>query len=131
MYLIDTDIMIFMLKGHLEVKKNFQVHLADPKALSVVTYGELFYGAEKSTRPVENTAKIRRLSELLPIIDISSTVMETFGSLKAKLEKQGEKLDDLDIIIASTAIHMGYTLVTNNIRHFQRIPELTIENWAK
>jgi len=131
MYLIDSDILVFLLRGKRRVAESFEAHAADPKALSVISYGELLYGARKSARPVENVAKVRRISDVFPVIDVSPAVMETFGSLKAELEKQGKKIDDFDLIIASTAVHLSYTLVTNNVRHFRDIPDLALENWAK
>jgi len=58
-------------------------------------------------------------------------VIETFVSLKIKLEQQGARIDDVDLTIAATAIHLNYTLVTNNTRHFARIPDLLTVNWTK
>ena len=131
MYLIDTDVLVFVLRGDGKTAANLQAHAGDPKAVSAISYGELLYGAMKSARPVENAAKVRRIGELFPVVDVSPPVMETFGTLKAELEKRGEKLDDFDLIIASTAIHLSYTLVTGNARHFQRVPDLMVENWAR
>lgn len=131
MYLIDSDILIFALRGDPKVIRNFEAHAADPKALSVISFGELLYEAIKSGHPLENAAKVRRIAELFPVVDVSQVVMETFGWLKVDLEKRGQRLDDFDLIVASTAIHLSYALVTNNVRHFQRIPDLTVENWAK
>ena len=131
MFLIDSDILVFLLRGNQRVTERFEAHAADPKALSVISYGELLYGAMKSARPVENTAKVRRIAGLLPVIDVSPAVMETFASLKAELEKQGKRVDDFDLMIASTAIHLSYTLVTNNVRHFRDVPGRTVENWAR
>jgi tRNA(fMet)-specific endonuclease VapC len=131
MFLIDSDILVFLLRGNERVSERFAAHAADPKALSVISYGELLYGAIKSARPVENTAKVRRIAELLPMVDVSPAVMETFASLKAEMEQHGKKVDDFDLIIASTAVHLSYTLVTNNVRHFREIPGLAVENWAK
>jgi tRNA(fMet)-specific endonuclease VapC len=130
-YLLDTDIVIYALKGVPRVVANFEEHAADPKALSVITYGELYYGAMKSTRPVENVARVRRTGELFPVIDVSRGVMETFGSLKAQLEANGKTIDDFDLVIAATALMLNYKVVTNNERHFRHIPGLTIENWTK
>ncbi len=131
MFLIDSDILIYMLRGNVEVARRFADHAGDPKAMSVISYGELLYGAAKSERPVENAARVRRIAELLPVIDVSLAVMETFGSLKAELEGRGSRLDDFDLIIASTAIHLSYRLVTNNARHFERVSDLAIENWSQ
>ena len=131
MYLIDTDILIYSLKGQSEVMDHLRRTATAPKALSVISYGELLYGARKSARPDENLARVRRLGEVLPVIDVSPAVMEAFGSLKARLEQDGRRLDDFDLVIAATAITIGYRLVTNNERHFARIDGLHLENWAK
>ena len=56
--------------------------------------------------------------------------METFAEIKADLQNQGNVIDDMDLLIAATALTMNYTLVTNNERHFSRIPGLQIENWS-
>ncbi len=131
MYLLDTDTLIYALKGVPEVVRNFQAHAADPKAISVMSYGELLYGAGKSARPVENTARVRRAVELIPVIDVSRAVMETFASLKAELDKKGKPVDDFDLVIGATALVLNYRLVTNDERHFRAIPGLKIENWTK
>jgi len=130
MYLIDTDILIYSLKGLPQVMDHLNRTAAAPKAISVISYGELLYGARKSARPDENLARVRRLGEVLPIIEVSPAVMEAFGSLKARLEHDGRRLDDFDLVIAATAITIGYRLVTNNEPHFSRIEGLYLENWA-
>lgn len=130
-YLIDTDIIIYSLKNHDQVVKNFRNFKEAPKAISVITYGELVYGARKSANSEKNLAKVYRLAELFPIIDISPAIMEIFGELKASLEKSGKTIDDMDLLIASTAIVNNLILVTNNEKHFQRIPGLEMVNWTK
>jgi len=131
MYLIDTDILVFLLRGNRRVAETMADHAADPKAMSVITYGELLYGAAKSTRPVENAAKARRLCQLFPLIDVSGEIVETFAPLKAELERRGERLEAADLLVAATALHVSYTLVTNDVKHFRRIPGLLVENWAE
>jgi tRNA(fMet)-specific endonuclease VapC len=131
MYLLDTDVIIYALKGVPAVIRNFETNAAHPKALSVITYGELVYGATKSARSVENLARIRRTVELFPVIEVSRAVMDTFGTLKVELEKSGKRVDDFDLVIASTALILNYKLVTNNEKHFRHIRGLTLENWAK
>lgn len=129
-YLIDTDIIIYSLKGEQKVTNSFEERLNDPKSISVITYGELVYGAKKSQQEQKNMARVRRIAEIFPIIDISPAIIETFGDLKATLEKTGNIVADMDLIIASTALTHKMILVTNNEKHFQKIPELQIENWA-
>lgn len=130
MYLIDTDILIYSLKGDPVVVNYLRRSSTNPKAISVISFGELIYGAHKSARPNQNLARVRRLGEVLPVIDISPAIMEAFSSLKAQLEQGGSRLDDFDLVIAATAITVGYRLVTNNEKHFSRIEGLEIENWA-
>jgi tRNA(fMet)-specific endonuclease VapC len=129
-YLIDTDIIIYSLKGRQKVTDSFEERLNDPKSISVITYGELVYGARKSQREQKNMARVRRIAEIFPIIGVSPAIIETFGHLKATLEKTGSIVADMDLIIASTALSHNMILVTNNEKHFQQIPELQIENWA-
>lgn len=129
-YLIDTDIIIYSLKQYPLVKKNFSFHLEDSKKISVITYGELVFGAKKSKDYHKNIAAVHRISELFPVIEVSEAIMETFADIKAFLHKKGNVIEDMDLIIAATAITMNYTLVTNNEKHFSRIPGLLIENWA-
>lgn len=131
MYLLDTDTLIYALKNHPVVVRNLEETASSPKALSVITYGELVYGALKSVRRQENLARVRRTGEIFPVIDVTRAVMDVFGSLKAELTTKGIPLDDFDLIIASTALSLNYGLVTNNERHFRRVPGLRVENWTK
>ena len=128
-YLIDTDIIIYSLKNYGVVNENFNKYRNSPKSISVVTYGELVYGARKSEYIEKNLAKVYRIAEIFPVIDISSSIMDIFGELKASLEKSGEIIDDMDLLIASTALSRNLVLVTNNIKHFDRISGLEMENW--
>ena len=129
-YLIDTDIIIYSLKNNEKVNEKFKLHRNSPKSLSVVTYGELIYGARKSQNIEKNIAKAHRLIEIFPIINISPSVMDTFGELKVSLERSGKIIDDMDLLIASTALTHNLILVTNNEKHFCRIQGLEIDNWA-
>lgn len=129
MFLLDTDTLIYSLKGNPSVVENFRIHDKDPKAISVITYGELIYGAQKSERVSSNLAKVYRLRELFPVIDVSCAIMETFGTIKAEIGRQGIVVNDFDLIIAATAIVVGYCVVTNNERHFDKIPGLRCANW--
>jgi tRNA(fMet)-specific endonuclease VapC len=128
-YLIDTDILIYSLKGTLKVQKNFTLNKNSPKSISVITYGELIFGAKKSNNREKNLATVYRIGELFPVIELTKGIVETFGEVKASLQKTGKSLEDFDLLIGSTALYLNYTLVTNNVRHFSKIPDLRIENW--
>lgn len=131
MFLIDTDILIYSLKKNATVINNFRENASKPKSVSVISYGELFYGAKKSKYTERNLAVVRQIAETFPIIEISRPIIETFAELKASLQSDGKSIADLDLMIASTALNMSYILVTNNERHFKMIPGLVIENWSK
>jgi tRNA(fMet)-specific endonuclease VapC len=131
MYLLDTDILIYSLKGHEAVQQNLRNHLNDPLQISSVTLMELYYGAYKSQKMESNLAKVRKIENSLEIIPVSRETSEIFGMLKAKLEASGMPLDDFDLILAATALSHNLILVTNNERHFKRIDGLKIENWSK
>ena len=130
-YLIDTDILIYSLKGHEIVQKRFIENEKIPKSISVMTYGELLYGAKKSTNSEKNLAVVYRIKELFPIIDVDKAVMETFSDLKVKIQKIGIVIADMDLLIAATALTMNFILVTNNEKHFRKFAGLRLENWSK
>jgi len=130
-YLLDTDTVIYSLKGEPEVEKNLREHFHDPMKMSVITLMELYYGAHKSQKIASNLAKIKTLEISFQIIPISEESAEIFGMIKAQLEKAGSPLDDFDLIIASCALSNNLVLVTNNVRHFQRIEGLKLTNWTE
>lgn len=130
-FLIDTDIIIYSLKGHEIVQENFLKNANTPKALSVVTYGELLFGAHRSQYATRNMAVVRRIADLFPIIEVNTPIIETFAEIKASLLDKGKPCDDMDVIIAATALVNNFTLITNNERHFSNIHGLEIENWAR
>jgi tRNA(fMet)-specific endonuclease VapC len=130
MYLLDTDTLIYFLKGNASVLAHFKANRNLPKAFSVVTYGELIYGCHKSQRMNENLAKVRHLAEIYPVIEVTRPVMECFGELKASLGSAGTSVDDFDLLIGCTALTMNYSMVTNNVKHYQKIPGLKVVNWA-
>lgn len=130
MYLLDTDTIIYSLKGNSEIKKNLLKHINDPLHVSVISMMELYYGAYKSEKRTSNLAKVKVLEKTLNIIPVGSETVEIFGMVKAHLETDGLPLDDFDLIIGACALSRNLVLVTNNTRHFQRIEGLKLENWT-
>lgn len=130
MFLLDTDTVIYNMKGNANVQKNLCQHINDSISISVVTMMELYYGARKSQKIANNLTKIKMLEQSIEIIPIGLESTEIFGLLKAQLELEGNRLDDFDLIIASCAMSHNLTLVTNNIKHFQRIEGLKLANWV-
>ena len=130
MFLLDTDTIIYNLKGKEAIKKNLQHHIDAPLKISVITLMGLYYGAYKSAKFSSNLAKVRKLENTFEIIPTGKETAENFGMLKASLEKSGARLDDFDLTIASCALAHNLTLVTNNLKHFSRIEGLKITNWS-
>ncbi|MCI0606234.1 type II toxin-antitoxin system VapC family toxin [bacterium] len=130
MYLLDTDTLIYSLKGEAAVHKNLQDHLQDPIKICVITLMELYFGAYKSSHVTANLAIVRKLENSFEILSIGKDSAESFGMLKASLQKSGTPLDDFDLAIASCALGNNLTLVTNNPKHFRRIAGLRITNWT-
>jgi len=130
MYLLDTDTIIYNLKGNERVQQALRVHLHDPLKISVVTLMELYYGAFKSQQVDANLAKVKTIEQSLEILPNGQESAEIFARLKTELETKGTRLDDFDLLIASCALTHNLILVTNNLKHFQRISGLRLENWV-
>jgi tRNA(fMet)-specific endonuclease VapC len=131
MYLLDTDIVIYNLKGHPAVKKNLERNLYAVLKISIVTLMELYYGAYKSHKVTSNLGKIKSIEEAVEIIPIGRESAEVFAMLKASLEKDSTPLDDFDLILAACALANDLVLVTNNVKHFERIEGLRLTNWTQ
>ena len=130
-YLLDTNICIYIAKERPpEVARHFARLAAGSVGMSLITYGELRYGAEKSQRQAEAMATIERLVELIPVLEPGVEVGVTYGRLRAQLERAGLPIGNNDLWIAAHALVLGITLVTNNTREFERVPRLKLKNWA-
>ena len=130
MFLLDTDTIIYSLKGNRIVNEHLERHINDPMAICTITLMELYYGAYKSQKVTGNLAKIKKLEQVFEIVPIGMDSVEIFGMLKADLEQLGTPLDDFDLAIAACALSHNLTLITNNQKHFKRIEELRLANWA-
>jgi len=129
MFLLDTDTIIFSLKGNEAIKLNLQKHIDDPIKTTAVTLMELYYGAYKSKKVAADLSRLKMIERNMEIISPDEKSAEIFGMIKADLEKQGTPLDDFDIVIASCALVHNLTLVTNNVKHFERIDGLRLVSW--
>jgi tRNA(fMet)-specific endonuclease VapC len=132
-YLLDTDMCIYLLNGHPRVKARVaQVGVA-ALAVAIPTVGELYFGAYNSGRVEANIARVRAfLSPPGPqVLLMDEPAAEQFGRLKANLRREGRLIGDIDLFIAGVALRHGLTVVTNNTGHFERIPELPLENWLE
>ena len=129
-FLLDTNIIIFIRRNRPPtVLERFKKLAAGEAAISVITYGELRYGAEKSVFRQGAAEKLTELVSLIPVLPMPDGAAQAYGAIRADLERRGEIIGGNDLWIAAHAIAEQLTLVTNNVREFQRIPSLTIENW--
>jgi tRNA(fMet)-specific endonuclease VapC len=99
-------------------------------ALSVITYGELFYGAEKSSRRELARDQLQELLHWLPALPLPETAAAAYGAMRAELAAKGEMIGNNDLWIAAHAMAAGLTLVTNNEKEFRRVRGLKLQNWA-
>jgi len=131
-YLLDTNICIYIAKQRPPaVAKRFEGLNAGTVGMSLITFGELLFGAEKSARRDEAVATLVRLNELIPVIEPAAAVGRAYGELRARLERAGTPIGNNDLWIAAHAVSLGVTLVSNNTREFERVPKLALENWAE
>jgi len=130
-WILDTDICIYWLKGNKTVEQRAMQAGLDNLQVSFITISELYYGAFKSQRTKENIQLVKMLEEKMTVIESDSGICGIFGKLKAQLEKDGTIIDDADLFIAASALTLSAVLATNNEKHFKRIKGLKIENWSK
>jgi tRNA(fMet)-specific endonuclease VapC len=131
-YLLDTNICIYIRQQKPEaVLRRFGRLTPGEAALSVITYGELIYGASKSSQRTAALERLRQLLDLLPPLPLPENAGVSYGSVRAELEAKGDMIGNNDLWIAAHAIASGLILVTNNEREFRRISGLKVQNWAK
>ncbi len=128
-YLLDTNIVIYVLKRRpLEVLATFNAN-ARRMAISSITLAELMHGAEKSQRVNENLAAIEDFCSRLEVLTYGTKAAQHYGAIRAALEKIGQPIGVNDLHIAAHARSEGLVLVTNNVSEFERVPALELENW--
>lgn len=128
-YLLGTNIFIYIRQGRDEVVRRFVRLGPGEAAVSIISYGELFFGASKRGR-AEDLEQLRMLMGRLPCLTLPEAAAETYGSIRADLESLGEVISNNDIWIAAHALASGLTLVTNNEKEFRRVRGLKVQNWA-
>lgn len=125
-YLVDSDWIIDALIGKPAALTTLVQLNADGLAVSIIAVGEVYEGAHSFPDAQAELAKYRRYLAGFTTIGISEPVMVTFGAVRASLRRQGLLIPDLDLLIAATALTHNLTLLTRNMRHFQRIPDLKL-----
>jgi tRNA(fMet)-specific endonuclease VapC len=130
-FLLDTNICIYIRKKRpVEVLARFEKLKAGEAALSVITYGELLYGAARSQQRKLALALLNDLVSFLPVLALPEDAAREYGEIRAGLESKGETIGGNDLWIAAHAKVLGLVLVTNNDREFKRVSGLKVQNWA-
>ena len=130
-YLLDTNIVIYVLRQRpIEVLSTFNTN-ASRMAISSITLAELMHGAEKSSRMSENLATVEDFCSRLQVLPYGAKAAQHYGAIRAALEKIGQPIGVNDLHIAAHARSEGLVLVTNNGGEFARVPALEVENWVQ
>jgi len=130
-YLLDTNIVIYTLKNRPEqVKRRFKDHHGR-MGISAVTLGELVLGAEHSQQVERNLADIEAMVARLEVMPFEDKAAYHFGQIRAALYRKGQPIGPYDMMIAGQARAFGLTLVTNNVKEFERVPGLVLEDWSE
>ena len=130
-FLLDINICIYIAKHNpATVRARFERLRADELAMSVITWGELQFGAEKSKARTKALVALKQLQSVIQIAPIGETAGQHYGEIRSVLERKGQPIGNNDLWIAAHARAEGWTLVTNNEREFRRVPRLVVENWV-
>ena len=130
-FMLDTNICIYLIKRKpAVVLARFKQTDISEISISSITLSELFYGVSKSSKPEQNFMALTQFVAPLEILPYGSEATQYYGELRAHLEKQGTPIGALDMLIAAHALSIDSTLVTNNEKEFDRVPNLKIENWV-
>ena len=132
MYLLDTNICIYLIKKHpSKVVDRLMSCSPDDVALSAVTVSELAYGVSKSKAPRKNGEALQLFLASFRVLPYSVEAALACGDIRAELEMKGTPIGAMDLMIAAHAKGLGATLVSNNLREFRRVSGLQTENWVR
>lgn len=131
-YLLDTIICIYITKHQPEiVRRHFEKHLPNRNILiSVITLGELRFGAEKSQRKEKALKVIDELASMIQVVELDEKVSDHYAQIRKDLSSKGQIIGSNDLWLAAHARANDWIMVTNNEKEFSRVDGLRIENWT-
>jgi len=130
-YLLDTNICIYLIKKRPpQVIERMRRMSPSDIGISAITVSELQYGAAKSERPEKNREALGKFLTAFELVPWGLGAALDYGEIRANLERDGKPIGAMDLLIAAHARSLGVVLVTNNVREFERVPGLCLENWA-
>ena len=132
MYLLDTNICIYIIKKKpVDILKTLKIKSKKDIYVSSITIAELEYGVAKSQFPEKNKISLIEFLSIFNILPFDDTDAVEFGMIKTDLEKKGNIIGPMDLLLAAQAKTKKLILVTNNVKEFERVEGLKIENWVK
>lgn len=130
--MLDTNICIYLIKNKpIEVREKFDIYEVGEICISSITVSELYYGVQKSQMKEQNERALALFLAPLNIALYDEHAAIEYGKIRATLEAKGTVIGSLDMLIAAHAKSLGVLLVTNNIKEFQRVDALSLENWVQ
>jgi tRNA(fMet)-specific endonuclease VapC len=129
-YMLDTNIVIYTIKNRPEEVREAFKQYDGQMCISTVTVGELIFGAERSNQAEKNMEILEGMFARLDVLAFDTQAAAHFGQLRAELYSKGKPIGPYDMMIAGHARAMGLIMITNNLREFQRVPGLRVENWV-
>ena len=128
-YLLDTDSVSYALRGQGDVGERIRECKPSDLSISAITLAELRYGADrKGSRKLHGL--IDTFAGAIEVVSFDEVAAAEFGRIGSMLAERGTPIGEFDVLIAAHAVSLRCTLVTNNVRHFSRVPGLSVENWA-
>jgi tRNA(fMet)-specific endonuclease VapC len=125
-YLVETDWAVYYLRGREPYVSKLKAFRQDGLSVSVVSLAELYEGVFREPKQQDKERTLNNFLTGVDVIDVTQDVARTFGNLRAQLRSQGITVSDLDLLIGSTAIYYGLVVLTNNRRHFEKIPQIQL-----
>ena len=130
-FLLDTNICIYIIKQKpVKVLQKFNTYQVGDIGISAITVAELKFGVQKSQFPTRNQQALAQFLLPLKIVDFDRTAAIVYGDIRSALEKLGTPIGSLDTLIAAHALSLQVTLITNNVKEFNRVPNLQVDNWV-
>jgi tRNA(fMet)-specific endonuclease VapC len=127
--MLDADTVSYALRGHGQVGARVLDHQPSELCISAITLAELNFGAE-AKRSQKIRRAIRSFIKDVAVVPFDEASAERFAAVAASLASRGQPIGVYDTLVAAQALCLGLTVVTNNTRHFSRVPGLAVENWA-
>jgi len=130
--MLDTDVTSYLIKGsHPLLERRLAQIPVTQVCISAVTRGELRHGAARLPRATRLAAEVERFVSGITVLPWDAAAADSYGPIRAELERKGQPIGNLDTLIAAHAVAANVTLVTNNRREFQRVSGLRLANWSE